>query len=75
MTTLWNHETFLVSEHWSDDKNKYSKVYMHDQGHLVELYSCSKIKGRLSVVRLKKAEDLAESWVLNELNLQEVTKI
>jgi|TARA_B110000908_G_C10193602_1_gene421751 hypothetical protein len=61
-----------ISEHWDEEKTKHSKVIQRKHDYVVEIYHNGELLGRLPEIRATKAEDLAEEWVLNKLNIQEV---
>lgn len=64
----------ILGEYWNEEKTKNSKVHKRDHSYMIELYHNDKLLGRIATARAAKAEDLAEDWVLDKLNLQEVTK-
>jgi len=64
----------ITSEHWNEEGTKNSKIIKRGHSYMVELYHNENLLGRIPTERAAKAEDLAEEWVLNKLNIQEVTK-
>lgn len=65
----------IISEHYNEKETRSSKVYKNNHSYMIELYEGARLLGRIPANRAAKAEDLAEEWVLNKLNIQEITKL